>query len=160
MSGQGWMGPMLWTVKWMKIKISCGGVIDLAVEQQQLFRKLNKNKIKPPRTYPHSKPIHHCVTTSRISSPRPFSTNDTLYLCLTPPLPHRTSGWPNPAELYPSSGHHCLTSPMTHSTPASPHPCRALLLPCSIQAYLTPAVLHTCLPYFCLTAPLPHPTSA
>ena len=27
-------------------KISCGGVIDLAVEQPQLFRKLHKNKNK------------------------------------------------------------------------------------------------------------------
>ena len=42
-SGQGWLGPMLCTVKWEK-KVCCGGVFDLAVEQPQLFRKQNKNK--------------------------------------------------------------------------------------------------------------------
>ena len=42
-SGQGWLGPMLCTVKLVK-KVSCGGVFDLAVEQPQLFRKLHKNK--------------------------------------------------------------------------------------------------------------------
>ena len=38
------MGPMLCTVKVGEKEISCGGVIDLAVEQPQLFRKLHKNK--------------------------------------------------------------------------------------------------------------------
>ena len=42
-SGQGWLGPMLCTVKWVK-KVSCGGVIALAVEQPQLFIKLPKTK--------------------------------------------------------------------------------------------------------------------
>ena len=42
-SGQGWLGPKLWPIKWVK-KVSCGGVFDLAVEQPQLFRKLHKNK--------------------------------------------------------------------------------------------------------------------
>ena len=37
------MGPMLYTVKWVK-NVSCGEVIVLAVEQPQLFRKLHKNK--------------------------------------------------------------------------------------------------------------------
>ena len=36
---------MLCTVKWGK-KVSCGGVFDLAVEQQQLFRKLPPQKKK------------------------------------------------------------------------------------------------------------------
>ena len=42
-SGQGWLGPMLCTVKWGK-KVLCSRVFDLAVEQPQLFRKLPKNK--------------------------------------------------------------------------------------------------------------------
>ena len=41
------MVPMLCTVNWVKKKVSCGGVIDLAVEQPQLFRKLhNKQKMQ------------------------------------------------------------------------------------------------------------------
>ena len=40
------MGPMLCTVKVGEKKVSCGGVIDLAVEQPQLFRKLHKNQNK------------------------------------------------------------------------------------------------------------------
>ena len=31
-------------LKWVKKKVSWGGVFDLAVEQPQLFRKLHKNK--------------------------------------------------------------------------------------------------------------------
>ena len=35
---------MLCSGKWVKTIVSYGGVFDLAVEQQQLFRKLSKNK--------------------------------------------------------------------------------------------------------------------
>ena len=46
MSGQGWLGPILYRSVGKK-KVSCDGVYDLAVEQKQLFRKLPKNKNKP-----------------------------------------------------------------------------------------------------------------
>ena len=48
-SGQGWLGPKICTGKWVKKIVSCGGVVDLAVEQPQLFRKRppkqNKNSL-------------------------------------------------------------------------------------------------------------------
>ena len=43
-SGQGWLGPKLCTGKWVKKIVSCGRVLNLAVEQPQLFQKLSKNK--------------------------------------------------------------------------------------------------------------------
>ena len=48
-SGQGWLGPMLCTIKRGE-KVSCGGVFDLAIEQPQLFRKLPKNQHKQKKT--------------------------------------------------------------------------------------------------------------
>ena len=36
MSSQGWLGPKLCTSEWVKKIVSCGGVLDLAIEQLQL----------------------------------------------------------------------------------------------------------------------------
>ena len=43
-SGEGWLRPILCTVKWVKNSLQRWNLRDLAVEQPQLLRKLHQNE--------------------------------------------------------------------------------------------------------------------